>query len=161
MVPRGAAAGYTIVMPEQDRLLVSASKLRDDMAYILGGRAAEELAFGEVTTGASNDLMKATDMARKMITHYGMSEALGPVSFSRYPDAHEREPRSYSEAKAMQIDEEIRRMVEEAYERAKSVLGGHRGTMEAVVAALHERETLSAKEFAVICEETISVSKNF
>ncbi len=151
LVPRGGAAGYTITLPEQDRLLVSAGKLQDDMAYILGGRAAEELIFGEVTTGASNDLMKATDLARKMVTHYGMSEALGPVSFCRYPDAQGEEPRSYSEAKAMQIDEEIRRLVEEAYARAKEILSAQRESLEALVAALHEQETLSAEEFAQIC----------
>ncbi len=156
LIPRGAAAGYTLTIPEHDRYLLSCSKLKDDMAFILGGRAAEEIVFGEVTTGASNDLMKATDIARKMVTHYGMSERLGPLSYSRFADPYTQEPQSYSEAKAQEIDEEIKQIVEAAYARAKDLLAMRRSVLDKIVETLVERETMDAEEFQAVIDAALT-----
>jgi cell division protease FtsH len=154
LIPRGAAAGYTITMPEEDRYLVSCGKLKDDMAFILGGRAAEELIFDEVTTGASNDLMKATEIARRMVTEYGMSPNVGPLSYCQ--PAESPMAKNYSEAKAMQIDEEIKCLVEASYERAKEVLLQYRSVLDAIVEVLLVEETLSAEEFGAIFDEAMN-----
>jgi cell division protease FtsH len=155
MIPRGMAAGYTLTMPEQDRYLVSRSKLEDDLAFILGGRAAETLEFGEVTTGASNDLQKATAIAHRMVTQYGMSEKLGPLCYSRSADGATGEVHSYSEARAQLIDDEVQQLVEKAYARAEATLSANRALVHRIVEQLMASETLGAEEFKKIVESGV------
>ena len=127
VISRGQALGYTISMPSEDTYLTTRSQLRDQLAMTLGGRAAEELVFDEVTTGAANDLEKVTATAKNMIMRYGMSEKLGPRTLGRTHDQpflgreFSQEP-DYSEEIAREIDDEIRRIVEEAHERARAML---------------------------------------
>ncbi len=157
IVSRGLAGGYTITLPEKDRYLVQRSKLEDDMAYSLGGRAAEEIVFGEVSTGAVSDLEQVTKMARAMVMRYGMSEELGPLVYGRKEELvflgkEIGEQRDYSEAMAEAIDREVRNVVIHAYERAKQILREHREPLDRVAACLLERETLTAEEFQAVFE---------
>jgi cell division protease FtsH len=152
IVSRGVAGGYTIALPEEDRYVVLRSKLEDDIAYGLGGRAAEDIVFGEVSTGASNDLENVTKMARAMVMRYGMSDELGPLVYGRKEELvflgrEIGEQRDYSEAMARRIDNEVLRIVSTAYDRAKQVLEDHREELDRVVHHLMERETLTADEF--------------
>ncbi|MBN1955030.1 MAG: ATP-dependent zinc metalloprotease FtsH [Anaerolineae bacterium] len=157
IVARGMAAGYTISLPEEDRTVISRSKFESQLAFSLGGRAAEELTFNDVTTGAANDLEQVTEMARSMVTRYGMSDKLGPMTFGQKEELvflgkEIGEQRDYSEAVAQQIDEEVRRIVHEAYERAISVLSAHRDQLDAVAEILIEVETLDGDEFVAVLE---------
>jgi len=157
IVARGMAGGYTIALPEADRYVLQRSKIEDDIAYGLGGRAAEEIVFNEVSTGAASDLETVTKMARAMVTRYGMSDTLGPLVYGRKEELvflgkEIGEQRDYSEAIAHQIDDEVRKIVTQAYERAKTVIQEHREQMDRIVNYLMERETLSAEEFVAAFE---------
>jgi cell division protease FtsH len=157
IVARGMAAGYTIALPDEERRMRSKAKFRDDLAFALGGRAAEELVFGDVTTGASNDLERVTETARAMVTRYGMSDKLGPMTFGQKEELvflgkEIGEQRDYSEAVAQEIDVEVRGIVHEAYERAKEVLTGYREQLDRIAERLMEVETLDASEFAAVFE---------
>jgi len=157
IVARGIASGYTMALPEEDRRIVSKAKFRDDLAFALGGRAAEELVFGDVTTGAANDLERVTEMARAMVTRYGMSERLGPMTFGQKEELvflgkEIGEQRDYSEAVAQEIDQEVRKIVHEAYERAKEVLTRYREQLDRIAERLIEVETLEADEFVALFE---------
>lgn len=157
IVSRGMMGGYTMALPEDDRTLRSKSKFEDDMAAALGGRVAEELAFGEVTTGASNDLMQATKMARAMVTQYAMGENLGHRTFGEKDELiflgrEIGEQRDYSEEVAAQIDREISTLLNRAHDRAKEVLTTFRATLDAVAEAVIERETLDRAEFKAIVD---------
>jgi cell division protease FtsH len=153
IIPRGVGAlGYTIQRPTEDRFLMTREELDNKMAVLLGGRAAESLIFGEFSTGAADDLAKATDIARSMVTRYGMDEELGHVAYEidRSPFltpqpgyGFGRERRDFSEDTARAIDHAVRRMVNDAYERALAVLTKRRAPLEAGAAALLERETLT------------------
>lgn len=158
IVGRGLAGGYTMVLPDEDKLVETRSELLDRLAHMLGGRAAEELAFSEVSTGAQNDLEQATKLARQMVMAWGMSERLGPLTFGRQ---HEdliflgrdiARDRNYSEQVAAAIDEEVRRLIEEAYKKARAILQEKRDSLERVVAALMERETLNREAFLAAVE---------
>jgi cell division protease FtsH len=147
IVARGMAGGYTITLPEEDRYLQSRSKLQADLALMLGGRAAEELVFEHVTTGASNDLERATDVARKMVMEFGMSPALGPMTFGEREELvflgrELAEHRNYGEDVARQIDQEVQRIIAGAYELAKRVLVEHRERLDALAEGLIRQETL-------------------
>jgi cell division protease FtsH len=147
IVARGMAGGYTITLPEEDRYLQSRRKLQADLALMLGGRAAEELVFDHVTTGASNDLERATDVARKMVMEYGMSPALGPMTFGEREELvflgrELAEHRNYGEDVARQIDQEVQRIITGAYEQAKRVLVEHRERLDALAEGLIRQETL-------------------
>ena len=149
IIPRGLAAlGYTLSLPLEDRYLMSTDELRDKMAGMMGGRAAEELFIGEVSTGASNDFKHATDIARLMVRDYGMSARLGPISLSEerpsvfLRSAGVSDVRAYSERTAQVIDEEIRALVGEALERARAVLHAHRDLCEALAARLLATEVV-------------------
>jgi cell division protease FtsH len=149
IVARGMAGGYTMALPEEDSRLRHRNKFKADMAALLGGRAAEELIFRDVTTGASNDLERATKMARSMVTQYGMSEKLGPITFGEKDELiflgrEIAEQRNYSEEIARQIDREVRRLVEEAYQTAKNVLITHRDKLVALAERLIHEETVDA-----------------
>jgi cell division protease FtsH len=158
IVPRGfGALGYTLQMPVEDRYLMTEEELLGKINVLLGGRAAEEIIFGEISTGAANDLTKATDIARKMITDYGMSSRFKNVALTQRgagmlgPQA--QEPmfhREYSEATQQYIDEEIAHMVERQYAGVKENLGRNRGLLETVAAQLLEKETLDEKEFKAL-----------
>jgi len=155
IVARGLNLGYTMALPEQDRYLHTQDKFEDEIAGMLGGRAAEELVFSEKWTGASDDLEKATKLARRMVTTYGMSKKLGPLTFG---DREElvflgreiSEQRNYSEEVAEEIDSEVRRIIEEAYSLAKSILISYRQKLDDIAARLIEIETLDREEFELI-----------
>jgi len=155
IIPRGVGAlGYTIQRPTEDRFLMTRGELENKMAVLLGGRAAERLVFDEVSTGAADDLDKATDIARHMIGRYGMSEALGQMVYSPQRNAFLGEglfgaaaQREFSEATAREIDLAIRDLVEQAFRRATEVLVGRRSDLDQGAALLLERETLTSAEF--------------
>ncbi len=152
IVARGIASGYTLTLPEQDHYLVQRTKILDNMAYALGGRAAEEICFEEISTGAANDLERTTKMARDMVMRYGMSEELGPLVYGKKEEMvflgrEISEQRDYSEAMAQKIDAEVQRLVRDAYEKAKRVISEHRENLERIVQYLLERETLYTDEF--------------
>ncbi|MEI2701203.1 MAG: ATP-dependent zinc metalloprotease FtsH [Baekduia sp.] len=157
IIGRGRALGYTISMPAEDKFLTTRSELTDQMAMTLGGRAAEEIVFGEITTGASNDLEKVTATAKQMVMRFGMSEKLGPRvfghdhgqpflgrEFSSEPD--------YSDDIAKEIDSEIRRIVEGAHQRAKELLTEHRESLNRTSELLLKYETIEAEQFVALLE---------
>jgi cell division protease FtsH len=152
VVGRGQALGYTISLPREDRYLTTKSNLMDRLAMTLGGRAAEELVFQEVTTGAADDLEKVTGIAKQMVMRYGMSEKLGPRVLGRNHDMPflgremGAEP-DYSEEIAREIDDEIRRVIEEAHDRAVTVLTEHFNELHKLSAILIERETIDKDQF--------------
>ncbi len=152
IISRGQALGYTLSMPTEDKFLTTRQQLRDQLAMTLGGRAAEELVFQEVTTGAANDLEKVTHTAKNMIMRYGMSDKLGPRTLGRNHDQpflgreFSQEP-DYSEEVAREIDDEIRRIVEEAHERARQVLTEQGEALHRLSKILVERETIDRDQF--------------
>src|SRR5215208_286508 len=152
IISRGQALGYTISLPSEDKFLTTRSALMDQMAMTLGGRAAEELVFREVTTGAANDIEKVTGTAKHMVMRYGMSDKLGPRMLGRNHDMPflgrdmGSEP-DYSEEIAREIDDEIRRVIEEAHERARNVLQGHLEELHQISELLIERETIDKDQF--------------
>jgi cell division protease FtsH len=157
IISRGQALGYTISLPAEDKFLTSRAELTDTMAMTLGGRAAEEIVFGEITTGASNDLEKVTETAKQMVMRFGMSERLGPRVFG-----HDRgqpflgrefssEP-DYSDEIAREIDDEIRRIVESAHQTAKDILTDKRGELDTISKILLERETIDADQFVALLD---------
>ncbi|MBI1800368.1 MAG: ATP-dependent zinc metalloprotease FtsH [Chloroflexi bacterium] len=155
IVARGMALGYTLTLPESDRVLQRKGKFENDLSIILAGRAAEELVFADVPTSASDDLDKATHLARAMVTQYGMSEKLGPQTFG---DKEElvflgreiSEQRNYGEEVARTIDHEVRRLIDEAYNRATQILTTYRDRLNELAARLIEKETLDRKEFEAL-----------
>jgi cell division protease FtsH len=157
IISRGQALGYTISLPTEDKFLTSRAELTDTMAMTLGGRAAEEIVFGEITTGASNDLEKVTETAKRMVMRFGMSERLGPRVFG-----HDRgqpflgrefsaEP-DYSDEIAREIDDEIRRIVESAHQTAKDLLTEKREELDRISNILLERETIDAEQFVALLD---------
>jgi cell division protease FtsH len=152
IIARGQALGYTISLPTEDKFLTTRAELADTLAMTLGGRAAEEITFSEITTGAANDLEKVTQTAKQMVMRYGMSERLGPRTFGHDQSQpflgreFSAEP-DYSDEIAREIDDEIRRIVEEAHQTAKQVLNGHRAELDRLSRVLLERETIEREEF--------------
>jgi cell division protease FtsH len=152
IIARGMAGGYTLMLPEEDRTLMPKKKLLADMVGLLGGRAAEELVFNDITSGASNDLERVTRMARSMVTRLGMSEKLGPMVYGQKEEMiflgrEISEQRDYSESIAEQIDQEVRKMVSESYERARQILSEYRDRLDAVAERLLDVETVTREEF--------------
>ncbi|MCX5908360.1 MAG: cell division protein FtsH, partial [Deltaproteobacteria bacterium] len=161
IIPHGIAAlGYTQQQPTEDRYLMTRSELLDRLAVFVGGRVAEELAFGEISTGAQNDLQRATDIARSMVTEYGMSDRLGLVTYERerspmfLPDSFAAH-KTYSEEKAAQIDEETSRIIGEAHERVRGVLSERRKVLDDLAHLLLEKEVVQGDEL----REMLSKSK--
>ncbi|HEY6796361.1 MAG TPA: ATP-dependent zinc metalloprotease FtsH [Kineosporiaceae bacterium] len=160
ILPRGRALGYTMVMPQDDKYSTTRNELLDQLAYALGGRVAEELVFHDPTTGASNDIEKATAIARKMITQYGMSERVGAIKLGQSQGevflgrdmGHQRD---YSEEVAGVVDEEVRRLIENAHDEAWEVLVENRGVLDELVLQLFEKETLNKDELASIFEPVV------
>ncbi|HEY5389563.1 MAG TPA: cell division protein FtsH, partial [Solirubrobacteraceae bacterium] len=152
VISRGQALGYTISLPGEDKFLTTRAELQDTMSMTLGGRAAEEICFDEITTGASNDLEKVTATAKQMVMRFGMSDKLGPRvfghdhgqpflgrEFSSEPD--------YSDEIAREIDDEVRRIIEGAHQRARSILGEHRERLDRISRILLSRETIEKEQF--------------
>jgi len=155
IVGRGQAGGVTWFRPEEDRILASRKKMFATLAYALGGRAAEELVFDDITSGASNDIEQVTKMARAMVTRMGMSGDLGPMTYGQKEELiflgrEISEQRDYSEAVAEQIDREVRKIVEEAYKQSKALLKKYRDQLDAVAKKLLEVETINREEFEAI-----------
>ncbi len=159
MIPRGAAAlGYTMQMPTEDRYVLRRNELMDRIGVMLGGRSAEEVVFGEVSTGAQNDLQKATELAREMVIEFGMCDELGPLSYSRrgnqQGDAAEFMAGSrWSERTARKIDEAIREIIEDAHTKALELLHEHRDALLDVAAALKEQEVIEQEDLAAMLAE--------
>ncbi|HEU0019307.1 MAG TPA: cell division protein FtsH, partial [Thermoleophilaceae bacterium] len=157
VISRGQALGYTISLPTEDKFLTTRAELQDTMAMTLGGRAAEELVFSEVTTGASNDIEKVTATAKQMVMRFGMSEKLGPRVFGHDQGQpflgreYSSEP-DYSDDVAREIDDEIRRVVEEAHQSARNILEQHRDDLTHTSEILLSRETIEREEFIQLLE---------
>ncbi|MEW9096703.1 MAG: ATP-dependent zinc metalloprotease FtsH [Clostridiaceae bacterium] len=155
IVPRGMAGGYTMHLPEKDSSYMSKSKLEDQIVGLLGGRVAEKLVIGDISTGAKNDIDRATTIAKKMIMDYGMSEELGPIAFG---SGHEEvflgrdfsKSKNYSEEIASKIDKEVRKLIDTAYKKAENLLDKNMSKLHAVAQALLEKEKLEANEFEEI-----------
>ncbi len=153
IVARGRSLGHTLALPTRDKVLVKRSELVDQLAMLLGGRTAEEIIYADPTTGAANDIEKATQIARKMVMEYGMSDRLGPLQYGK-PDGEVFLGRDYtrradySDDVAAHIDEEVRRLISAAHEEARQIIDTHRDAMERMVAALMERETVGPEEVA-------------
>jgi cell division protease FtsH len=161
IVARGMMGGFTMSLPEEDRTLVSRNKLKADMAFMLGGRAAEELVFDDITSGASNDLERVTKVARNMVTRMGMSEALGPLVYGQKEELiflgrEISEQRDYSESIAERIDAEVRVLVQQAHERARALLTQYRAQLDTVAQRLIEVETIDRTEFEQLFTEPVA-----
>lgn len=160
IIPRGRAGGYTLLLPKEDRNYMTKSQLLDQVTMLLGGRVSEALVLHEISTGASNDLERATGIVRKMITELGMSEELGPLTFG-----HKEEQvflgrdisrdRSYSDAVAYSIDKEARRIIDECYQKAQNLIQQNIDKLHAIAEALMDKETLDVKDFAALMEKFI------
>lgn len=155
IIPRGMALGLTQLLPIDDKHNHTKEYLVNNLTILLGGRAAEEIALNEMTTGAGNDLERATELARKMVCEWGMSEKMGPVTFGKrgehiFLGRDFAEHKNYSEKTAIEIDEEIRRFVETSYEKAKKIITDNRDKLEKFVEALLKKETLDAKDIDLI-----------
>ncbi|HEX5995890.1 MAG TPA: ATP-dependent zinc metalloprotease FtsH [Jiangellales bacterium] len=155
ILPRGGALGYTMVLPDEDKYSTTRNEMLDQLAYMMGGRAAEELVFHDPTTGAANDIDKATTLARRMVTQYGMTERLGAIKFGTDKSepflgreiGHERD---YSEEVAAKVDEEVRKLIETAHQEAFDILVENRDILDHLVVQLLEQETLDKEQVAQI-----------
>ena len=151
IIARGQAGGYTLILPDSDRTLVSRNKIMADMVSLMGGRAAEEIVFSDITSGASNDLERVTKLAREMVTRLGMSSELGPMVYGKKDEMvflgkEFTEQRDYSESVAEKIDIEVKELVSSAYQRALDILKEHRDVLEVLAEKLLEQETVDKKE---------------
>ena len=152
IVPRGMAGGFTMYQPEHDEMHLMKSKMLDDIVGLLGGRVAEKIIFNDISTGASNDIERASEQARKMVTRYGMSEKLGPIAFGQNNDEvflgkDYNHMRNYSEAVASQIDDEVEKIILNAYKQTEDILTEHIDKLHAVALELVKREKLTGDEF--------------
>jgi cell division protease FtsH len=151
IIPRGSALGYTLTLPTEDKYLVTRSELIDELAMLLGGRTAEEMIFGDITTGDQNDIDRATKVARQMVMEYGMSEKLGPVTLGHKQEQvflgrdFAAEP-NYSDEVAFQIDQEVRRLVDEAHSEARRILSEQKERLDVIAKILQEKETVDKGE---------------
>jgi len=155
IIPRGRALGVTQLLPEEDRFNISESELHRRLMFMLGGRAAEKLIFDEYSAGAESDLKQATELARRMVTQWGMSERLGPIAFHTVDDhpflgREMAEPRHFSEHTAQVIDEEIGRILRDAYDKACQILAKHRDKLDQLAAGLEAEETLEEREIEAL-----------
>jgi cell division protease FtsH len=160
IIARGMMGGYTLALPEDDRTLTSRNKMKADLAFGLGGRAAEEIVFNDITSGASNDLERVTKLARSMVTRLGMSDSLGPMVYGQKEELvflgrEIGEQRDYSENIAELIDDEVRQLVQEAHVRARDILTKYRDQLETIAQRLIEVETLDRDEFAKMFAEPV------
>jgi len=157
ILPRGMALGYTIAMPTEDRYSQTQGEMEGSIAVLLAGRAAEMIVFGDMDTGAANDLDRATDLARSMVCDFGMSEKLGPMRLGRrhgnpFLGRDIMEDRDYSEEVARMIDSEVRALIERNYDRARDILAANQERLERIVACLMERESIEREEFLALMD---------
>ena len=162
IIPRGRAGGYTLLLPKEDRHYATKSQMLDELSMLLGGRVAEALVLKDISTGAQNDLERATSNVREMITRYGMSDELGSLTFGKRQDTiflgrDLSQERNYSEAIAYAIDKEARSIMDTAYQRAHDILTGHLSKLHTVAEALMYKETLEAEEFYNLMRDDIDV----
>jgi cell division protease FtsH len=156
IIPRGPALGVTQQLPKEDRLSMSRDFARARLAVMMGGRVAEELVFGQFTTGAGNDIKQASNLARRMVTEFGMSDVIGPISYASDEESpflgrdFANRSHNYSETIANQIDDEVRKFILASQEEAKQLLSNHRDVLDRLAAALLERETLDGEEVDAI-----------
>jgi cell division protease FtsH len=151
VIPRGRALGYTLTLPEQDKFLMTREELRDELAMLMGGRVAEEIVAGDVTTGAGNDIERATKVARQMVTEYGMSDTIGPLTLGQkqgevFLGRDWATQPDYSDQVAFEIDQEVRLLIDEAHDVALDILTDNRAKLDALAAVLLEKETLDREE---------------
>jgi len=164
IIPRGRAGGYTLLLPREDRNYMTRSQLLDQITMMLGGRVAEQLVLNEISTGAQNDLERATATVRKMITEWGMSDELGPMTFGNKQEQvflgrDIARDRNYSEAVAFAIDKEVRRIMEESYKRAEQLLRDNLDKLHLIDETLMEKETIEADEFAELMKKVTDSPK--
>jgi cell division protease FtsH len=158
------ALGYTLQLPLEDKFLVSKTEIENQLKIMMGGRVAEEIIFGSITTGASNDIDRATDMARDYVCRYGMSEKLGTRRYGRA--AHQvflgrdytDHSKDYSEATAREIDEAVRELIQEAYDSAKTILSSNKEKLEKISKILLEKEVLDTEEFEALMTDELPVA---
>jgi cell division protease FtsH len=157
IIQRGRAGGYTLSLPTEDKNYTTRAEMLDEIVSLLGGRVAEKIVLGDISTGASNDISRATDIARKMVTRYGMSDSLGPIVYGS--DHNEvflgrdfTSTKEYSETVAAEIDSEIRTIVENAFERCEMILREHGDKLESVAQFLLEHEKMEEDEFLAVME---------
>ena len=154
IIPRGRAGGFTMILPKEDKYYGTKEEMREQIIHLLGGRAAEKLTLDDISTGASNDIQRATDIAREMVTKYGFSEKLGPVNYSSSEEVFLGKDftskQAYSEETANEIDEEVKAIVEEAYDAAITILEEHIDQLRAVAEGLLEIETLDGDQFRAL-----------
>ena len=157
IIPRGMAGGYTMYRPTEDKSFISKTEMLENIVSLLGGRASEDLVLGDISTGASNDIQRATQIAKAMVTKYGMSDRIGTITLGSDQDevfigrdwGHEK---SYSEETAGVIDEEVKKIIDNAYQEAKSILNAHRDKLDRVAEVLVEKEKITGEEFDQIFE---------
>ena len=162
VIPRGRALGVTQTLPEEDRMNITKSEIDDRLAFIMGGRAAEKLVYDEYSAGAENDLERATALARRMVTKWGMSERLGPVSYKLSDDdpflgREMHQQRQFSEHTMQIIDEEVAGILHDAFNRATSVLSANRDKLETLTNALVEQEEISDAEMSELIGPSVHV----
>ena len=158
IIPRGLAGGYTLHIPTEDKNYSSKSDMQNDLVVLLGGRVAEQIAIGDISTGASNDIQRATKIARDMVTRFGMSDNLGPVAFGSGSDEvflgrDYSHMRNYSEEIASAIDGEVKNFISAAYDKTYSILTEHKDKLELVAQKLLEVEKIDAQQFAELMGE--------
>ncbi|MDP2788551.1 MAG: cell division protein FtsH, partial [bacterium] len=158
IIARGRAAGYTLNLPTEDKHLHSRSEFVDNLAMFLGGYAAEKIVFNDITTGAGNDLMRASLLARELVTKYGMSEKLGPIVFGQHSDLvflgkEIHEQRNYSEKIAAEIDSEVEKFINDALKTATDTISKNRSKLNKVAERLIEVETIEKEEFEGLMKE--------
>ncbi len=161
IIPRGVAAlGYTMQLPVREKFLSTANELRDQLAILLGGRVAEEIVFGDISSGAANDLERASEIARDMVTRLGMSEELGPLTYGRrqqsvYLGGEYSEERNYGDEVARQIDAAVRQFVEDGHRRAREILNARRAALDALAAMLQQKEVVSGDDARKVIGQTV------
>jgi cell division protease FtsH len=164
ILPRGKALGYTMVLPVDDKFSVTRNELQDQLTYAMGGRVAEEIVFHDPTTGASNDIEKATGIARKMVTEYGMTRDVGPVMLSgssgeMFMGRDMGHGRDYSDSMAERVDREVRALIEQAHDEAYQVLNANRDILDRLAQELLEKETLDYRQIADIFRDVKKIDE--
>jgi len=155
IIPRGMAGGFTAYLPEEDRYYMTKKQMEDELVQLLGGRVAEALVLEDISTGAQNDIERATKLARRMVTHYGMSSNLGPMTYGTddeevFVGRDFGRARNYSEEVAAAIDREMRSLIDRAYNKSEELLKDNINVLHRVAQALLEKETLDGEEFEEI-----------
>jgi cell division protease FtsH len=151
IIPRGRAGGFTMILPKEDKYYTTKTKMMENIVHLLGGRVAEKLTLNDISTGASNDISRATEIARDMVTKYGFSDRIGPVNYSSADEVFLGKDfstrKNYSEEMASEIDDEVRNLIEEAYRMAEAILKEYSDNLHVIANALLEAETLDGEQF--------------